>query len=219
MAVQTSSEAAFDTVSWLGVAIRFVDGNRTHSGFLIKLDDQPTMLCHFAWHRDLRFFPPSNHYLWADAGLDQPNREYLAAWIGNLHQNAANIPYGLDANGSCFDRDTGQFLPLPVGKGLTCATFMIAVLKSLGYPFLKEDEWQPRRDDLEFQQAIVDALARDGADPAHIAGVQNDVGAKRFRPEEVVGAGTIPDWPVGFQNARTVADQILLDLAAAEGDA
>ena len=60
-------------------------------------------------------------------------------------------------------------------------------------------------------------LKENGAEPEHIAAVRNDVGAKRFRPEEVVAAVISPsgEWPVRFAAAAALAAQILADLQAA----
>jgi hypothetical protein len=74
-----------------------------------------------------------DEYLWSQIGLDQRNKKFIAAFLGNQRQNQNNIPYKLDGSGSCFDTETGAFITPPVGKGLTCATYLIAVLTSFGF--------------------------------------------------------------------------------------
>jgi hypothetical protein len=102
-----------------------------------------------------------------------------------------------------------------MGKGLTCSTFITSVLRSLGFDVLKEDEWPQRSDDLVFGKKIVDMLVAANANRDHIQAVREDIGAQRFRPEEVVGAITLSAWPVAFADARAIADAVIMDLKAA----
>jgi hypothetical protein len=222
-----SSVRAFDLVSHIGIAIceyQFEDHEYgRHCGILYKLDDQAPRLLHLAWHRDLRDDEPDPKYLWGDVGLEASNRRFLAAWAGNQRINKQNIPYGLDSSGSCFDPDTGEFIPPPIGKGLTCSTYITAAFRQLGIELLQQATWPNRPEDVAFGQRIVDGLIADRErDPTsvrqeHIKGVRNDVGARRFRPVEVVGASTrtFAEWPIAFADARAAADQILQDLEAA----
>jgi hypothetical protein len=188
-----------------------------HCGFLYRLDTGAPRLLHFAWHYTLRDDEPSSAYLWADIGLDELNAKFLAAFTSLLKRNEHSIPYGLDSGGSCFDSATGEFIRPPIGKGLTCSTFILAVLRSLGFALLLEESWPEREDDEEFGRQIVADLLENGADPGHVAAVGNDIRAKRFRPEEVVGGTISPSgrWPVLFEAAAALAEDILADLRAA----
>jgi hypothetical protein len=219
MAVRPASDAPFERVSDFGVAIREIDCAQNHCVILYKLDGRGPRFCHFANHHDLRDEIARDPYLWADAGLDPINRRFVAAWVGNLYINKDNIPYGLDSGGCCFDLGTGEFIPPPIGKGLTCSTFITSVLRSLGFDVLKEDEWPERPEDVAFGQKIVDMLRGTHANEDHIQAVRADIGARRFRPEEVVGAVTLSTWPVAFAEARAVAEAVIMDLKAARSAA
>jgi hypothetical protein len=150
-------------------------------------------------------------------GLDEPNSKFLAAFASTVKRNEHSIPYGLDSQGSCFDRATGDFIPPPIGKGLTCATFILAVLRSLAFAPALEESWPVREDDEEFGRQTVADLEEDQADPEHVTAVRRDICAQRFRPEEVVAATIHPsgEWPVGFAPAAALAQEILGDLRAA----
>jgi hypothetical protein len=215
MVGQRASEAPFDGVSDLGVAIREFGSGQNHCAILYKLDGRGARFCHLANHLDLRDEIAHAPYLWADTGLDPANRRFVAAWVGNLHINRGNIPYGLDSAGCCFDLPTGQFVTPPIGKGLTCSTFITSVLRSLGFDLLNEREWPQRAEDEAFGRNVVQMLVSVNADKDHIKAVTEDIGAKRFRPEEVVGAATLSAWPVAFADAHVVADAVVLDLKVA----
>jgi hypothetical protein len=229
MAVHQSSARPFADVRHLGVVVRAVDGidpNEPfglHSGFLYKLDGAEPRFNHLAWHFDLRDEPASDdRYLWADTGLDEGNSRVMAAWLANRGAHPNNIPYGIDAQGVCFDKETQQFVPPPIGKGLTCATYIKAVFSHLGFIILDEGTWPPDRpEDRSWQIAVVEALRRDGAGEDYVTAVTNDVGAKRFRPAEVVGAATLPavSWPAAFEDVAVVAASIIVDVQASRAAA
>ena len=221
MAVHRSTCVPFGEVDHLGVVIReFRPADRApfrHAGFLYRIDDGAPLMVHLAWHYCLRHEPPDEDYLWQTVALEEENRQVVAAWLGAEHLHPADIPYGFDAFGLCFD-ENDEFVPPPVGKGLTCATLISAVLAFLGFELLEQNTWEDRPDDVHWQNEILRAL-RGHASPAHIEALQTDIGAKRFRPEEVVGAAITsdPKWPVPFSDARQMADSILRDLADAVG--
>lgn len=87
----------------------------------------------------------------------------------------------------------------------------------MGFVPVLEESWLAREDDEEFGRQTVADLEANQAEPEHVAAVKNDVGARRFRPEEVVAAVICPssEWPVDFTAAAALAEEILSDLQAA----
>lgn len=219
MTVYRSDERPFNDVRALGVAVRSVpalspdDQYGLHSGLLYKIDGGFPRISHLAWHFQLKDDPVADPYLWADVGLDTNNSRIIAAWLALRQTSPSNIPYGIDAAGSCFDKTTREFLPPPLGKGLTCATYIVAVLKSLGFPLLLEDTWPTdRASDHSWQRAVIDTLKNTGAGEDYVDAAQKDVGAKRYRPAEVVGSATRAPWPVAFQDAAALASAVIADV-------
>jgi hypothetical protein len=97
--------------------------------------------------------------------------------------------------------------------GLTCATFVLAVFHQAGLPLVRYDSWPVNRPgDAEWQESIVNLLERTGAAPEHIAKVKTEIGAVRYRPEEVAGAATSVSIPAEFPSASERAQEILLKL-------
>lgn len=221
--VQPSSSAPFSAVASLGVVVRSVPpidrstNFALHAGFLYKIDNAEPRISHLAWHYRLEDKPAEGPYLWANVGLDDVSCRVVAAWLADRRANPAQIPYGIDSAGVCFDSETQDFIPPPVGKGLTCATYIVAVLKHLGFPLLAEITWpRDRADDVSWQEAIVTSLSKDGASADHVAAVRADKGARRFRPAEVVGSATVTDlWPIAFEEASRLATEIVKDVKAA----
>ena len=210
--VLESAAREFVEVDHVGVVIRET-ANGFHSGLLYRLDGDARIL-HLAFHYDLRDELAVAPYRWANLGLDDDNKVVLASYLAKVMAGNPNIPYGFDLYGQVIDPATGDLLPAPGGNGLTCATFILAILRVLAHELITISDWPERTEDTAFQQRILEML-EGVADDEHIDLVRQDVGAKRIRPDEVVGAAVLSsvEWPVGFASARELADKIISDLA------
>jgi hypothetical protein len=146
--------------------------------------------------------------------LDDGNSHVVAAWLASRRTHPNDIPYGFDASGSCFDTETLDFIPPSIGKGLTCATYIKAVFSHLGLDLINESTWSLNRpSDRSWQVAVLDEL-RKRASEDHITALEKDVGARQFRPAEVVGAATLPSasWPVALDDVAAIAQSIIVDV-------
>jgi hypothetical protein len=221
MTVHLSSESPFAGVRHLGVVIRAVDAldpNEPfglHSGFLYQLDDGEPRINHLGWHFAMHDHPADDaRYLWANTGLDEGNSHLIAAWLALRRTHPNDIPYGFDAHGACFDQVTQDFVPPPLGKGLTCATYIKAVFSHFGFDLLDEITWPlDRPSDRSWQVSVVEEL-RKHASEDHVIALTNDVGARQFRPAEVVGAAILPSdsWPVALNDVAAIAQSIIVDV-------
>jgi hypothetical protein len=194
-----------------------------HVGVLYHLDDGIVRFCHFAWHGDLRNEIASSGYLWANCylwgncGLDNYTKRFLAA---NFHtislENKDCIPYGIDQNGSCFD-ENNRLLPLPLGKGMTCATFIMAVFRSLGMPLIREETWPKGREaDKQWAREVVDTMKYLKVPEQHFQAVEKDIdNVSRFHPSEVAAAISSEMPPMEFAEAERLSKEILAELALA----
>jgi len=217
MPILEAANCSHAEVEHVGVAILETQPGKFHCGFLLRLEDEPPQILHLAFHHRLRLSDAELPYRWADVGLDIVNKRVLAGQLYQLKDGSPNVPYAFDAEGIAFDPETGALSPPPVGKGLTCATFLVAALLSFGYPALVDETTWPHRDeDAQWQADIVQTLAQ-FASPNHVELVMQQVGATRIRPDEVVGAATLSElnWPVAFLDARALADQVIEDLQQA----
>lgn len=203
------TDVPFERVEHVGIVIGYSQGEDRHTGFLYHLDNGEPRMAHVAFHFLYRDDPADPKFMWTDlVGIDAINKKVVASWIAARGRHGQNIPYGFDSSGSCFDPVTAEFIPPPVGKGLTCATFITGTLRSLGFALVSEATWPVRPEDAAFHARIIEIL-RCHASPEHVAGVQRDVGAPRIRPEEVAGSAGLPNPPVEFVDAVAASAQIL----------
>jgi hypothetical protein len=108
-----------------------------------------------------------------------------------------------------------MFVIGPNKHGLTCATFVLGVFHSVGLPLIQYDTWPQRREgDEEWQRYIIEALKQTNASPEHIQLVESEIGAVRYRPEDVAGAGAAEGIPTAFDTANELAGKIMSKLKA-----
>lgn len=141
----------------------------------------------------------------------------LVERIADLYaDDATPIAYGFGDADATFDPITGA-LTDPDGA-FTCATFVLAVLRSVGVVLIDADRFRPPTDeDLRWQQEIgeklLDWIARrfHGDLVRATQRVADDLGSLRHRPTDVAAAALLgPEaWPAG-------ADAITSHAAALE---
>jgi len=212
MGLLEPSDRPFSDVSHIGVAIKQVK-NFQHSGLLYKLQDE-TRLVHLAFHHALRDEVPDQTYRWVNINMDDLNAEIMAHLASRIAHSENPISYAFDSSGVCFDNETGELMPHPVGKGLTCATFIVAALRAYGHDVVETSSWPERPEDEEFRQHIL-GLLTEHANNDYYDAVSKHQNVARVKPSEVCGAVTVPrpDWPVEFERALHLATQISEELA------
>ncbi|NMQ20807.1 hypothetical protein E4P82_17370 [Candidatus Competibacter phosphatis] len=213
MAVSRQSAHPFAPDEMLGVAIGIPNPDnkwQRHVGLIYWIDNSGPRFCHLAWHFMLRDEPLPADYFCGPSGLDPVNKIFMAAYVALLNQNVGDVPYGIDYDGTYFD-DQGHYIVQPLGRGLTCATFILAVFARNGFDLVETESWPERPDDVEWQQQIIGVLGR-YASREHIEAVKQNVGAKRFRPEEVAAGVVSQNIPLHFSAARVLAQEILHDM-------
>jgi hypothetical protein len=217
--VYTAAEHPFDQLPHVAIVITCLRERKgqQHVGILHR--DESTnevRMLHLAWHHNLRNSLPKTSYAWIIPPIPARRARQVAASCRKVNRaNPAGIPYAFSPASDCFDADTGGFLIGPQRYGLTCASFVLGVFHIAGVSLIQYGTWPASRDgDKEWQQQIIAQLTEDGASQEHIHAVESEVGAVRYRPEEVAGAGAANSLPVAFAEAAELAEQILERLRA-----
>jgi len=212
--VFSQQQRPISDVSHAAIAIRSVNLSQRHIGVLHREDGVDEVhLLHLAWHHDLKNSLPGPVYFWVD--LDVPSRRLrqVAAICRKVwRSNQGTLPYALSPPNDCFDHQTGEFLLGPTRRGLTCASFVLAIFEEAGLRLAHYATWPTNRSgDREWQEWVIEQL-ENGASPAtaeHIEAVKGEVGAVRYRPEDVAGAATVSPLPADFATSEKRAAGIL----------
>jgi len=188
------------------VAISFerTGPSQNHAGLCIRQGPGPAVLIELQGHHRIEVGPLREAARLAVLGIDPLRLPAVVRYVRSVGQNPTDrIPYGIALPDDCFDATSGAWLLGPTGRGLTCATFVVAVLKAAGLNLLAIWTWQERPDDETWRRSIIAALRRNPANRQQADHVGREGTCTRFRPEEVAGAGLVPvsDWPVAFTEA------------------
>lgn len=170
-------------------------------------------MLHLAGHNELRNDEPSGGTFRGGAWITPQLHELEASSLAARCRTVATkypdggLPYGFYYAGGLFGGDG----TLQLGSeqlGLTCATFVLALFKSVGIELLDLGSWKPRRKgDQAFREGIVADLRRRGYHE-HADAIQYEPECGRYRPTEVAGAAVEKARPVVFVRALELAKVI-----------
>lgn len=169
---------------------------------------------HFAWHHKICSETFCFIYQWAPTKRPKPILKFLSVLCDKISTTRPQIPYGLDRSGIHIDKETGKVIPGKPGKGLTCATFILALFDTYRIRLLDEIQW-PANANQAWQNYIYELMCdeRSRVPEDHREALKNDIGgSRRFTPAEVVGASTENSWPVGFKKARRLAEKVAAEI-------
>lgn len=186
------------------VLCRTQHGN-LHAGVLYRDGNRASVL-HLGWKDHLdRQWPWSR--LWAAPDIEPERLLSIAGLcrrIWRSYQRSRQFPYGIRFAGSSFDA-RGKLVLGPGARGLTCATFILAVFKAIGVKLVDEEDWPVRE---QQDRAFLGTIAS-FATPEHLAVLRAEVdsGCVRITPDEVVGACAC-SLPARFRHTRLAADRV-----------
>lgn len=212
--VYLQEEKPLSDINHAAIAIQSINSTQRHIGLLHRESDSKEVnLLHLAWHHDLRNHPPNSAYLWVDPEIHPRRMRQVAAFCRKVwRSNEKSVPYAFSPPNDCLSRQTGKFLFGPTRQGLTCASFVLAIFESVGLPLAQYKTWPAvRESDREWQNWIVNQLenSQPAASAEHVEAVRSEVGAIRYRPEDVAGAAIASSLPADFASAEKLAAQIV----------
>jgi hypothetical protein len=143
-------------------------------------------------HRDFLYVKYNQDIVLDAFALQVPS---VCELIKSKHEK---INFGIKFSETRFD-DEGELIFANGDFGLTCATFVLAILEqSFGQELIDQSTWQSRKEDGEWQQRVLEYYKKvNSEEPGYydnnlIPHYEKNIGCFRFRPEEV-GAATSAD--------------------------
>jgi len=217
------AEHPFSEIQQLAIAIRFiVHFGAFHVGMAYKdASTGQAKLLHFRRHRVVTSDVLGDgggalSYHWAALNIPEEIAGIISQFCSVFEEKyraapSRHVGYGLRYTDGRFNHDPLDFLTND-GCGLTCATFVMALLKTYGIELLRQEEWPKRPEDRPFHELLVQDLATSGADPEHVEAVRKEIGCARYRPEEVTAAALLGELPIGFVQASALGAEIATGL-------
>ncbi len=195
--------------------------NQFHTG-LYYCDYGASRVLHFADDCDLcndapdKLFVEGTHGLMA-LSLDDDDAQTLCALCRRVAlMHAKDLRYRFNEWRPRFAVPTGELIA-PTSDpqyGFTCATFVLAMLRSaLVEELLRLDEWpppEPNDQDDHWQRKIAHVLCKRETAMDEIEKIIAGIGARRILPTDVAGGSMheCEQWPVGYVAARSEGEKI-----------
>lgn len=171
---------------------------------------------HLEWHRRLRAhaIPAELVTCWIASPLNIPTgaSKAIVALARAVATRGATINYGinfLSARGS-FDPN-GTYKPPKGSDGLTCATFIVELLRAGKVDLVKSENWKAHAANTDWANIVCNSLANTpSVDPAHVDAVRRNINGLRMRPFEVAGAASLDSksWPAEFDDVQGPAKRV-----------
>jgi hypothetical protein len=201
------ADGPIDSSLFAVVVIGQPEPGQRHIGILHRTANSEPSLLHLAWHCILRndLGIPDYMRLWVALAVEPERLRVFAAFCRRVWRKneAGGIPYAFSHPAESFDASTGALLLTPTQFGLTCASFVLAVFDAAGLRLVEYETWEKDRSgDRDWQQKII-AKLEGRASQEHIEHLRSEIGAVRYRPEEVAVATAIA--PPAAKFAATVA--------------
>ena len=177
MVVLDQNQIKLDATHSLFIGIKTIRNEFRHVGIIYRENEESNRICHLGWHHQLLDEPLDISYFWCPTGLDDCNARIVSALVQGIAKNAQEVPYGLEYNGPCFS-ESGRYIAMPVGKGLTCSTFVLSVFERFGFILLDKASWPNREEDAKWQKFVVEQLTASGASTDHVEMMKNDIASE-----------------------------------------
>lgn len=225
MQLQSPQQPHPNISSYIAIAITG-DSSQRHIGILFRKNkNNPPKLLHLAFHSRLKCDEAveyANDYFWLQCpSFSDDEQLQLAVWFETIFAvNGNNIPYGLAYSSSGHFGQNGKFIQTNGNRGLTCATFVMALFEDFGIPIIDINSWIPRDTDKDWQESIINYMQKDMNNNPHLyanthinSQISNIGVAVRFRPEEVAASANVfEDELIIFQNAEPLGKDLLAQM-------
>lgn len=208
---------------FVGVAIKTTIPERQQRHVALvyrKTGADDPRISHLCWHETFRDESWAGDMAWleiADLANDALNSRSLVGFLHRLRMGNPLVPYGFMDQGCLFRVDdvSGriEFVTTDAQLGLTCASFITCVFRSIGLDIVDEPTWPAERPgDAEFRKFIIDELGKSAKTSRRAKEISVEKFDVRIRPEDVASAAAQGDWPVQFDQAKAIASEIVAEL-------
>lgn len=198
------------SVDQVAVALSHSPLGGGHLGLAFYDKDKVPHLLHLAWHTDLRLdkIPDDIRSCWIATILDLPPAASRAvvAFVRSIAKRRPLIKYGINVIAAKDSFAKQSYKPPKGSDGLTCASFVYALLRGARINLVKIETWEESEKNREWGRTVCDSLEK--TDPDHAALVRKNINGLRLRPYELAGAAGLKpkELPLDFKSAQPLAD-------------
>lgn len=182
-----------------------------HSGIFYRRTPAIMRLLHFADHQIIEDDDPPSQpkFTWVVPPLRPKQIPQIVELCILISNKRPRINYGFRYDeASIFSMLDGSFILADGTLGLTCSTFVLAILRSAGVRLIKPRTWKVTSGSISAQALQVRFMSH--GHPNHAGRLRTEIGASRFSPSQVAGSGAYDRHPVSYRKAERAAAVALL---------
>ncbi|SDF94519.1 hypothetical protein [Pseudomonas extremaustralis] len=134
----------------------------------------------------------------------------VIAVVRAVSRKKPKISYGIDFIASKGSFVGTTYTPPKGSDGLTCASFVLEVLRSAAVPLIREETWTDRDANRKWAADVIMLLRQHGADDKHVAAVEKNVNGLRLIPFELAAAASLPieKRPASYTDVQETAEEL-----------
>lgn len=214
------TDAPGQQIAVAAVGVQLTGPAQAHAAILYDDGRGEFFAIHFCAMREWKNEPLSaaEPFLWVPAPMDPIELPHFAELCALVAESRTmdEVPFAFQYDkANVFDRTTGKLFLGPSGYGLTCATFVLTMLASVGVRPIALKTWPNRPCDAPWQRRTLALLERAHGEHEMLTQAA-EIGALRFRPEEVAASCSYStaSYPVDFQSVLSRGRDVLQVLGA-----
>jgi len=200
---------------WVGVFLTWESKyDCWHTGVLYRGSSDTVYSLHLVGHWDFQTDKPKGNEWCIKLNVPQARLPAVTAFLRRVQKNHSRIPYGFSsAEQAWFNSVTGGLRDAVIGEGLTCITFVLALLAGAGLPLTIPETWPTREDDEVQKSEWVERFSHNRAvmgpdEGSHFDAIIETPNEVRIRLSELLGAATDVTLPSQFERARILGLQL-----------
>lgn len=221
-----SLPAATFTREQIAIALAHSPLGGGHLGIAFHSAKDGPQVTHLAWHHQLRVesIPAELKTCWICTTMQLPPAasKAVVAVVRAVSKKRPQVNYGVNAiaaKGSFAVN--GSYRPPRGSDGLTCATFVVEILRAAGIPLVKYETWQSGPENTAWGERVCEGLVASRVPQDHLDAVRRNIGGMRLRPFEAAAAAMLPprELPADYDRVQApaaAAAQALLDFCPIE---
>lgn len=183
-------------------------------------NSQPHMM-HLNWHYKFSLDAIDDNFdgCWVVTTIDLPDTasKHLTAVMLGISKTFPKISYGINFIASKGSFIGTQYSPPEGSHGLTCASFVLEVLRAGNVELIQESTWEKTPENEQWGERVCGYLAQtQGVTSEHVAAVRASINGLRLIPYEVSGAASQPkeERPVTYPQVQPLAQEAAKTLEA-----
>lgn len=200
----------------IALALFHSDLGGGHLGIIFNEKGNQLKVMELGWHHTFYVsdIPHRSCGLAIPLALPPKAGKSVVATMRAVSRKKPKIAYGIDFIASKGSFVGSVYTPPKGSDGLTCASFVLEVLRSAAVPLIQEGTWTESDANRAWAADVVRILRERGADARHVDAVERGISGLRLVPFELAAAASLPveQRPASYPDVQQKANELRTQL-------